>query len=72
MPKAKYPLVHPRLQARIAELDRPLAEVALRAGCAAASITHVVRGRLRPSDALKVRLAEALESTVAELFEEAA
>lgn len=72
MPRPRYPLTYPRLKSRIAELDRSQTALAAEIGCVPETITQVLRGRLRPSDGLKARLADALHSTVAELFDEAA
>lgn len=62
------PLVYPRLKARMAELDLTNVEVAARAEVHPGTVSQIMRGRLEPSERLRRRLAEVLDSTVEELF----
>lgn len=68
MPRACHPLAFPRLRSRQAELDvdnRALAELV---GIAPGTLSQIHRGRMAPSAGLRARIAEALDSTVEELF----
>lgn len=66
--RTKRPLAYPRLKARMAELDVPANELADVVGIHEGSMSQIQRGRLRPSAALQHRIAEALGSTVDDLF----
>jgi len=59
---------YPELAAELARTGRSYADVARAAGCAAGTLTHVVRGRLRPSADLRHRIAAAVDRDEAELF----
>jgi len=68
MPAPVLPLAFPRLRARQAELGVSNDELAAKVHRHRGSISQVHRGRTVPSAALRQLIADALDSTVDELF----
>ncbi len=68
MPAPCHAPVYPELAAELARAGRAHAELAATVGCATATISQIIRGRCRPSLALRQRIADALRRDVDELF----
>jgi transcriptional regulator with XRE-family HTH domain len=61
MPAPRYKPAFPELAAELARTGTSNIELAERAGCSVGSITHIIRGRMNPSDAMRERIAAALQ-----------
>jgi len=59
---------YPELSAELARQGLSHTELAAAADCAPGTLTHLLRGRMRPSPALRARIAEALRRDEQELF----
>lgn len=70
MSTAVHPLAFPRLAARMAEVDIQTKQLAAIVECHPGTLTQIRRGQVKPGAALKQRIADALDSTVEELFAE--
>lgn len=68
MPAPTHPLRFPDLAVHLVRHDVSRTQLARKVGCSNSYISRVMRGHEVPSDEMKARIAEALDSTVAELF----
>ena len=63
-------LWYPELAAELARQDITHTGLAAAVGCSPTAISHIVRGRLRPSDELRQRIADHLGGDIDQLFAE--
>lgn len=68
MPGPAGPPVYPELAAELARRCLQHRDLAERVGIAPQTVSHIIRGRLRPSVALRQRIAAELGIDEAELF----